>query len=53
MGRKAIGPVCCVTHVKEPSALIEKKKGVRHGVPGLIGGELRHSTLYTWCYEKE
>ena len=27
MGRKAVGPVCCVTHVKEPSALIEKVKG--------------------------
>ena len=27
MGRKAVGPMCCVTHVKEPSALIEKKRG--------------------------
>ena len=27
MGRKAVGPVCCVTHVKEPSALIEKRRG--------------------------
>ena len=27
MGRKANGPVCCVTHVKEPSALIEKRRG--------------------------
>ena len=27
MGRKAVGPMCCVTHVKDPSALIEKKKG--------------------------
>ncbi len=27
MGRKAVGPVCCVTHVKEPSALIEKSRG--------------------------
>ena len=26
-GRKAIGPMCCVTHVKEPSALIEKRRG--------------------------
>ena len=27
MGRKAIGPVCCVINVKEPSALIEKRRG--------------------------
>ena len=27
MGRKAVGPVCCVMHVKEPSALIEKRRG--------------------------
>ncbi len=26
MGRKAVGPVCCVTHVKEPSAH-RKEKG--------------------------
>ncbi len=27
MGRKAVGPVCCVTRVKESSALIEKRRG--------------------------
>ena len=27
MGRKSIGPLCCVTHVKEPSALYWKEKG--------------------------
>ena len=27
MGRKAVGPMCCVTLVKEPSALIEKRRG--------------------------
>ena len=27
MGHKAVGPMCCVTHVKEPSALITKEKG--------------------------
>ena len=27
MGRNAIGPMCCVMHVKEPSALIEKRRG--------------------------
>ena len=27
MGRKAVGPMCLVMHVKEPSALIKKEKG--------------------------
>ena len=27
MEHKAVGPMCCVTHVKEPSALIEKRRG--------------------------
>ena len=27
MGRKAIGPVCCITLIKEPSTLIEKWRG--------------------------
>ena len=27
-GRKAVGPVCCVMHVKEPRTLIEKEKGL-------------------------
>ena len=28
MGRKAIGPVCCVMHVKEPRKLIVKERGL-------------------------
>ena len=28
MGRKAVGPVCCVMHVKEPMTLIVKEKGL-------------------------
>ena len=28
MGRKAVGPVCCVMHVKELGALIVKEKGL-------------------------
>ena len=28
MGRKAVGPVCCVIHVKEPSTLIVKRRGL-------------------------
>ncbi len=27
MGRKAVGPVCCAVHVKEPITLIIKTKG--------------------------
>ncbi len=27
MGCKAVGPVCCVMHVKEPSTLIVKRRG--------------------------
>ena len=27
MGRKGVGPVCCVMHVKEPRTLIVKEKG--------------------------
>ena len=28
MGRKAVGPVCCVMHVKEPRTLIVKRRGL-------------------------
>ena len=28
MGRKAIGPVCCVMHENEPRTLIVKEKGL-------------------------
>ena len=28
MGCKAVGPMCSVTYVKEPSVLIEKEKGL-------------------------
>ena len=34
MGRKAVGPVCCVMHVKEPRTLIVKEKGLATGVSG-------------------
>ena len=30
MGRKVIGPMCCATHVNEPSARIEQEKGFAH-----------------------
>ena len=28
MARKAVGPVCCVMHIKEPSTLIVKRRGL-------------------------
>ena len=34
MGRKAVGPVCCVMQVKEPRTLIVKEKGACPGVSG-------------------
>ena len=34
MGRKAVGPVCCVMHVNEPRILIVKEKGACPGVSG-------------------
>ena len=46
MGRKTLGPVCCVMHTKELSAL----NVMRRGSPRcscLIGSTLRHSTLLT------
>ena len=27
MGHYAVGSVCCVMHIKEPSALVEKRRG--------------------------
>ena len=32
MGRKAVGPVCCAMHIKEPRTLIVKEKGACPGV---------------------
>ena len=34
MGRKAVGPVHCVMHVKEPRTLIVKEKGLAPCVSG-------------------
>ena len=28
MGRKSVGPVCCVMHLKEPRTLIMKRRGL-------------------------
>ena len=40
MGRKAVGPVCCVMHVKEPRTLIVKEKGL---APVFLDSCLEHS----------
>ena len=46
MGRKALGPVCCVMHVKEPMTLIVKEKGVPcPGVSGALSTHVRSTNL--------
>ena len=39
MGRKAVGPVCCVMHVKEPRTLIVKEKRL---APVFLDSHLEH-----------
>ena len=39
MGRKAVGPVCCVMHVKEPRTLIVKEKELS---PVFLDSRLEH-----------
>ena len=39
MGRKAVGLVCCVMHVKEPRTLIVKEKGL---APVFLDSRLEH-----------
>ena len=39
IGRKAVGPVCCVMHVKEPRALVLKEKGL---APVFLDSRLEH-----------
>ena len=39
MGRKVVGPVCCVMHVKEPRTLIVKEKGL---APVFLDSRLEH-----------
>ena len=39
MGRKAVGPMCCVMHVKEPRTLIVKEKGL---APVFLDSRLEH-----------
>ena len=39
MGCKAVGPVCCIMHVKEPRTLIVKEKGL---APVFVDSRLEH-----------
>ena len=51
MGRtcKAVGPVCCVMHVKEPRTLIVKEKGL---APMFLDSRLEHPAGWICvCYK--
>ena len=49
MGRKAVGPVCCVMHVKEPRTLIVKEKGLP---PVFLDSHLEHPAGWICaCYK--
>ena len=52
MGRKTVGLVWCVTHIKNPVHL-SKSEGVSPGIPGLIGSIWHHCTLwiFTWYFK--
>ena len=49
MGRKAVGPVCCVMHVKEPRTLIVKEKGL---APVFLDSRLAHPTGWICAHYK-
>ena len=49
MGHKAVGPVCCVMHVKEPRTLIVKEKGL---APVFLDSRLEHPSGWICaCYK--
>ena len=49
MGRKAVGPPCCVMHVKEPRTLIMKEKGL---VPVFLHSRLEHPAGWICAHYK-
>ena len=49
MGRKAVGPVCCVMHVKEPRTLIVKEKGL---APVFLDLRLEHPAGWICAHYK-
>ena len=46
MGRKAVGPVCCVMHVKEPRSLVKEKA---LALSTQQGGYVRATNLLYYC----
>ena len=55
MGRKAVGPVCCVMHVKEPRTLIVKEQGLARcfwirALSTQQGGYVRATNLLYYYY---
>ena len=49
IGRKAVGPVCCVMHVKETRTLIVKEKGL---APVFLDSRLKHPAGWICvCYK--
>ena len=48
MGRKAVGPMCCVMHVKEPRTLIVKEKGF---APVFLDSRLEHPA--GWIFQEK
>ena len=46
MGRKAVGPVCCVMHVKEPRTLIVKEKWL---APVFLDSRFEHPAGVDMC----
>ena len=55
MGHKAVGPVCCVMHVKEPRTLIVKEKGLHQcfwirALSTQQGGYVRATNLLYYYY---
>ena len=48
-GCKAVGPVCCVMHVKEPRTLIVKEKGL---APVFLASRLEHPAGWICAHYK-
>ena len=49
MGRIAVGPVCCVMHVKEPRTLIVKENGL---APVFLDSRLEHPAGWICAHYK-
>ena len=49
VGRKAVGPVCCAMHVKEPRTLIVKEKGL---APVFLDSRIEHPAGWICAHYK-